>query len=401
MDLVSISNCTGCGICSYKCKRNAIVRRVDEFGFSLFSVDKENCIECGLCLKSCPSYSKLMSNETNHCYLSWSNNDTTHFESASGGLSTEIGKFYIEQGGYVCGCVWDENFDAVLTVVDTLDDLKRTQGSKYVHSIIPETVFEELEVRDKKGQKGVIIALPCQIAAVRKLNLKNLLTIDLLCHGGCSPTAFRTHLSHLKSKYKISNITDVKFRGGKYDCNLTLWDRNKIVYRGFQYVDEYFYTFMKHSLFRTSCYNCKYARNERVSDITLADFWGINPEFIKGKHILNGTNLLLVNTERGCAIISALGNRIRIYKRDFKEAVAGNDTLKKPTSMPKDRDLDIHNYKKYGFEDMVHRDLKWRLNYCRHQIAKYKKKLWHLNTDCLVSFFTSLNKASNKSLRNG
>ena len=50
---VSKSICSGCGLCVYKCPKNAISLIEDECGFLYPIVDKSLCSNCGLCFKSC------------------------------------------------------------------------------------------------------------------------------------------------------------------------------------------------------------------------------------------------------------------------------------------------------------------------------------------------------------
>lgn len=369
MKLVSKDKCTGCGLCQATCNHNAIIESVDELGFRYFSIDDTKCIECGLCVKKCPSEMSVQSGEFEDCYLAWSKDDHIHYESSSGGLAIEICSQTIEDGGFVCGCVWDKDFNAIIKVINGKDELRLIQGSKYVQSYIPQETFNEIKSRCKNGQHGVFIGVPCQVAAVKNQmgGGKNLLFIDLLCRGGCSPSALKQHLSSLKRKCHIHNLTDVRFRGGKHDCTLTLWDNERLLYKGPQFVDEYFYSFMKHGLLRDSCYSCNFAQRNRVSDLTLADFWGIDSDFVKDKHILNGTNVLIVHTAFGARCFESIKPRLELYKRDINEAIAGNDTLREPTPPPSDRNLILTNIRKYGFEKGVHLDVEWRKMYLRHQ----------------------------------
>lgn len=360
MELAKKEACTGCGLCYELCKNNAVQYNEDSLGFRHYSIDTNKCVECGLCVKKCPANQTVDKSDVEECYIAWSKDDETHFESSSGGISIELGKWIINQGGYVCGCTWDDQYNAIITVVETIEDLNKIRGSKYVQSYIIEETYREIRRRDKLGQMGIAIALPCQIAALRNLKLKHLYLVDILCHGSCSPWAFSEHIKFIRHKYKINDLTNITFRGGKYDCNMTFWTGSQVAYRGAQFVDEYFYSFMKHSLLRDSCYKCVFARRERISDMTIADFWGIDPDFIKDKHIMNGSNLIIVNTTSGQEQFKQISNVIEFYEREVDEAIDGNDTLKQPTIMPEDRETDIFNVHKYGFIKGIHKDRKWR-----------------------------------------
>ena len=65
------------------------------------------------------------------------------------------------------------------------------------------------------------------------------------------------------------------FRGDKYDCQLSLYKNNKLIYLDGQFSDPYFKYFMRHTLYQPACFECNYSGANRVGDITLGDFWGL------------------------------------------------------------------------------------------------------------------------------
>ena len=151
-----------------------------------------------------------------------------------------------------------------------------------------------------------------------------------------------------------------------------------MIYEGGQYTDKYFYSFMKHGLLHESCYQCPYANSERVSDITLADFWGIDPAFVKDKHKMNGTNLVLIHSGEGRKYWDALKEETEYYERPFEEARLGNDTLREPTSPPADRERLLSLIGCVGFEKAVGYDDQYKRNIRRMRmgcVAKMLKKI--------------------------
>ncbi len=365
MELCDYNVCTGCGVCWAVCNREAISFISDELGFKYPVIDNKLCVECGLCRQACPTLNPVETESVGDCYIAWAKDDDIHYESSSGGLSSIIGLHFIQKGGFVVGCKWDPEFNAVMDLTESISDLKKMQGSKYVHSYFSNTVWKGVERRLKDGKTGVIIGLPCQTAALKQYtqNDPSMLFCDLLCHGGCSPRCFSEHIHYIrKTHLGGGKIDDVKFRGGQDDCHFTLWYNGKAKYRKRQYSDSYFYSFMKHSLFRNSCYTCQYAGEVRSSDITIADYWGIDRNLIKGKNILNGTNLVIVHSDKGRKVWEEIGDLIESYKRPIEEAIAGNDTLREPTNRPPDRDAFLSMVKKIGFEKAVRKDPVFRHN---------------------------------------
>lgn len=208
MTLCDRNHCTGCGLCAAVCNHQAISFEKDFLGFRYPVIDKLKCIDCGLCRKKCPAINPVETNDHKECLMAWSKDDAIHFNSSSGGFCYILAKTIIEQGGYVIGCVWDADFNAILTVIDKVEDIEKTVGSKYVQSYIADSTWEEIKKRDKAGQKGLVIGLPCQVAAIKSFTRKsgNILFVDLLCRGGCSPACFHTHLDHLKKKRKLLEL---------------------------------------------------------------------------------------------------------------------------------------------------------------------------------------------------
>ena len=55
-------------------------------------------------------------------------------ESRSGGIFTALSDYYINRGGYVCGCILDENLNPKHIVTNNFEERDLMRGSKYVQS---------------------------------------------------------------------------------------------------------------------------------------------------------------------------------------------------------------------------------------------------------------------------
>ena len=98
---------------------------------------------------------------------------------------------------------------------------------------------------------------------------------------------------------------------------MTITKGNSIVFKRPLNKDVFLKGFFTGLLFRNSCYSCRYACNERVSDITIADFWGwekTNPNFNKDN---KGCSLVLLNTEKGCKLFEAIKDRLNTIPANF------------------------------------------------------------------------------------
>ena len=199
MTLCEHHNCTGCGVCQAVCHKDAISFTIDELGFRYPVIDDTRCVECGSCAKVCPTLNPIATEECDDCYLAWAKDDTIHYESASGGVSTILNKYFVNCGGFAVGCSWNADMNAVMTIIESESELKRIQGSKYVMSYIPQSTWKGVKKKLNNNMHGIFIGLPCQAAAMKKFtqNHPNILCCDLLCHGGCSPKCFDEHIHHI------------------------------------------------------------------------------------------------------------------------------------------------------------------------------------------------------------
>lgn len=329
-------SCLGCALCESECTRNAITMQiVDGFYRPIVS---EACVSCGICIKNCPINNKNLikgQSAPKISYAAWCKDDKLHFESSSGGLAYEIAYTFIQSGGFVVG-IWYNSETALVEhrIYDFVDELHCMRGSRYVLSNkakIYRMVAEKLEEKD-----GLFIGVPCEVYAMRQfvkhLHCKqDLYCIDLLCHGGASPQCLQEHMNAVSKGRKAENVT---FRGGKDDCRLTVWGNNrKKLYSNGQFIDSYFLMFMKRVILQKACYSCIFAGAERVGDLTLGDFWGIDSEIEKQTDV-RGINMLFINSAKGQKLIKKNEPDIVMIPRPIEEAVNGNDTLREPTRMP-------------------------------------------------------------------
>lgn len=110
-NICNIEQCTGCGLCAAVCPKGAI--QINIQGIHYFpKIDKSKCIDCGLCQKQCIVNNPVSLNQPLLTFAAWSKDKKEHFECASGGLATVLSKYFIQNGGYVAGCAWNEKMQA-------------------------------------------------------------------------------------------------------------------------------------------------------------------------------------------------------------------------------------------------------------------------------------------------
>lgn len=90
---------------------------------------------------------------------------------------------------------------------------------------------------------------------------------------------------------------------------------------------------------RPSCANCKFTDIHRVSDITIADYWGIEKYAPEWNDVL-GVSVILINTIKGQA---------HYEKRPAAESLKEQQRLSRPVEFPTTRDEFWKDYLEHGF----------------------------------------------------
>lgn len=326
------TECCGCNACSEICPVHCISMREDKSGFLYPAVDLNTCIECGACERVCPFPSKDIDlNYPVIAYAAWAKNEEIHRKSSSGGVAYIISQYTLNRGGIVYGCFAD-GVNVSHIRIDNVDDISKLQGSKYVQSDVS-GIFNQVKADLTTGRDIVFIGTPCQVAGLKKflkIIPENLLLVDLICHGTPSQQMLHDHLKRVAPK---RNIDHISFRDGNTFYILALEEKEE-VRRSDVWAeplkDMYYRAFMDGISYRPSCNECCFARAERVSDITIGDFWGIkNIESLPDGYKL-GISVMLPATIKGKTIIESLRPELEITERSVAEAVAGNDQLRHP-----------------------------------------------------------------------
>ena len=107
--MLKTAKCNGCGACYNICPQHAIKMKEDIYGFKYPSIDKTSCTDCGLCEKICNTND--FNNIKNPACYAFMADDKTRSKSASGGVFPSLANYFINNGGYVCGAVWDKELN--------------------------------------------------------------------------------------------------------------------------------------------------------------------------------------------------------------------------------------------------------------------------------------------------
>lgn len=337
--------CSGCGECIIFCPKKSISFAKNSNGFQVPVIDAKTCIQCGLCKSVCPVLNKPKQHKPIEVYGAYSKDEMTR--SASGGIAYNIARDTIESGGVVYGAAYTDKLQIKITRVDTVDDLSKIQGTKYVQADMTGVI--ENVLADLKSQLSVLFTgTPCEVAGVvdaarRKKLEDGLTTVEVICHGTPSQKMFDDYLKWAKGHYK-SDINTYAFRAKKTDndkdfmVEIGLADGQKIMVSGFK--DPYYKAFMSAKWFRESCYSCPFAEKKRVADLTVGDFWNsekLPSNFGRGRRV----SVAMANTEKGLKCLHDTQKRINAVMTTWEIAAQGNANLFRTTRK-------FAGYKGYG-----------------------------------------------------
>ena len=309
-----------------------------------------------------------------------------------------LGEKIIDKGGVVFGVKWNDKWEAVHGYVETKEQLAIFRGSKYIQSKVG-SAYTDVELFLKEGRLVLFSGTPCQIAGLRlflRKEYENLITVDFICHGVPSPGVFKWYLQEELNKYahrtlkntppprlihsipkgnvilpeglEIKNIRFRDKRKGwkKYGFALDLIEvTDKGEKKTIDYQNQHTYLKGMNYYLRPSCYECVHRSLRSGSDITIADYWGIQtllPDYDDDK----GISAVIVNTERGSKLTNILKN-CSIETR-YEDILRLNVSLEHSAVLVKRKRL-------YIFDENIKKSFKERVDEVTKEslVAKIKK----------------------------
>lgn len=370
-------SCCGCHACFNVCPKNAIEMKTDEKGFLYPEIDKKKCIKCGLCLKACPIISNQEQSVTNFgvsAYSCYNNNDEERLNSSSGGLFILFAKEIIKRNGVVFGALLNDDNKVVHDYCEKINDLKMFMGSKYVQSTIGDS-YKKVKEFLKKDKYVLFTGTPCQIEGLKsflKKDYEKLYTQDIICHGVPSPLVWEKYKEYRKINDKnIPNSVSFRNKDNGWKLSNMKFTYDKFSYKKNQNEDLFMQAFLKNTILRDSCYNCSFKKMNRVSDITLADYWGvenIHPEFNDNK----GTSLLIINSKKGEELFNLVSESIYYIKTDLNEAVKYNPSYITSVNADVNREKFFDNLDKVSFDKLV-KNYTYKVPVYRRLLGKVKR----------------------------
>lgn len=355
--------CCGCRTCKTVCSFNAISVEQDKYGFEYMKVNPDLCKDCGICESVCPVISVPTVDHRFSCGAAYALNDKVKYNGSSGGLFGVFAKKIIDEHGIVFGAAYDNNLKLKTTCAETADALLPLYKSKY---LLCDTDDQFVKIKEElnKGRKVLYCSSPCQVAAL-KLYLhheySNLLTVDFVCHGVGSQSLFDKSIEYSQNRLnaKIRNVIfRYKAKGASSHYYYYYYESKKKsyiktdLYLSFPYYNAY----CKQLACREGCYDCKYATEGRVSDITIGDFHSIE-KYDSSIDRFAGVSMYVCNTQQGENFLQTVKQDLYIKLFDW-DILKSNNRFCSGGKAPNEHDAFMDSVAMEPFKKTVARFLK-------------------------------------------
>ena len=386
VQLVSKKLCTGCAICHDTCSKKCIKMQPYN-GFLFPEIDQIKCTRCGVCQDNCPALNENAQekNEPRQIYLAFAIDDEIKKRASSGGIASVLMKDALLNNYYVVGAAFDNMFTLKHVVTNELAKLQSLIGSKYLQSDTRNIYYKVKELL-KRSENVLFCGTPCQIAALSFLKEEErakLITVEFLCHGVPSPLLWEQYKSFLQKKHN-GFLVDYNFRSkvkGWGAIYISIYiDRNRKKYKKFYpgYSCIWHLWLGKHFSIRESCFNCKYRSKQRLSDITVGDFWQYKSlgYSCSDEQRKKGFSTLFVNTFKGEHLIETIHEKIykeHINKETYWETVK-NLTILNQHNIPVNYDIFWQDYNQMSFDRLL-RKYNFAVSPLQHYIQAIKYRI--------------------------
>ena len=346
--IINKDDCCGCSACEQICPKHCITLTTDEEGFLYPRADTGICIDCGLCEKVCPVINQRQPKRPLNVYAAINPDEEIRQKSSSGGIFTALAKNVLSEGGIVFGALYDSNWEVIHGYVSSVNDLYKLRGSKYVQSRIG-TTYQEVESFLKSGNKVLFSGTSCQVAGLNNFLRKeydNLLTVEVVCHGVPSPLLWKEYISSLKSLATIKGVNMKDKSEGWKGYKITIEGENETKSERAS-INKYMLAFSQNLSLRPSCFQCPAKQGKSGSDITLADYWGVE-NLIPRMYDDKGTSFVCVNTLKGQSLFERLSLNKEIA--NYEASIPYNTCIIKSTAEPLQRAKFWNQYKEKGID---------------------------------------------------
>ena len=351
------SECFGCSACADVCAAGAIKMTEDDEGFRYPVIDSSICVECNACERVCLAEKKPKKSTQKQTAFGGHINDRDILEnSTSGGAFSAIADSWCDENYVIFGAAAD-GLEVYHTYITDKNDLYKFRKSKYSQSKT-EGCYKKAKEFLNDGKKVLFSGTPCQIAGLNSLlgkDYNNLLTVEVVCEGVPTPLFVRSYDEWVYNKYnsKIKNL-DYRYKDRKkwdFQVMQVVLDNGKTIKKD-RWINPFWSIWLNHLMSRPSCYECPFAQNERVADISLGDLWGVHiycPELYDKNR---GASLVVCNTDKGINAFAKAEYMMSGHRLEFEQALKYQSPMRKHISMNSQRGEFMNDVKAMGYEKL-------------------------------------------------
>ena len=345
--LAEKQSCTGCAACQAACAYGAIQMKPDYEGFVYPQIDEERCVECGVCIQVCPALKETLPVQPpRQVFAAASQDEEIRKKSSSGSVFTALARHILKEGGTVYGAAQMPDNTVRHLRVQTEEELAPLRGSKYVQSDM-KGCLASLCSDLRAGRRVLFAGTPCQVAGAfqlvheQGLDDSRLVLCDIVCQGASSPQVWSDYISVIEKETggPVSNVT---FRGkeeGWHAASAVRFDDA----HGMRHTDRRFNNlFFSGLVLRPACYSCRYTTPNRVADLTLADFWGIEATS-NADMDHKGVSFILAHTQKGEVLLESCAE-LKRQEASLTDAVDHQEALRAPFPKPDNREQFWNEY---------------------------------------------------------
>lgn len=307
----------------------------------------------------------LAEKQVKSTYAAYSLDIVERLNSSSGGIFSLLSRKILIDGGVVYGVAMSDNCTrAEFLRVTDIKGLSKIRSSKYLQAYVGNT-FKDVKQDLENGLNVLFSGTGCHINGLVGFlgaghdrcfvedRYPNLFCIDVICHGTPSPALWRKYVKYVEGAYG-SSVHSVNFRckdKSWHDFGMKPFFTNETYVYIPKSKDPFMLMFLRNYCLRPSCYECK-AKDFKLSDLTIADFWGIDkiaPEMTDGK----GTSLILVRTEKGERLFQSISDKLTLKLMTYEEGIADNPVEYRSSLRPSERDSFFIDMREMSFAELI------------------------------------------------
>lgn len=293
-------------------------------------------------------------------YACYNTDKEVRLRSSSGAVFSSLAEYVLKQQGVIYGVAMSPDYySAEFISITSKEQLTKLRGSKYLQAKVGNT-YKSIKENLVAGKIVLFSGTGCQVNGLKRFlgkEYENLICVDVICHGVPSPALWRKYATYQEKK-NGGKLEGINFRckdnswidfGMKEVCKSIPDGEMKKLYIS-KDKDAYMQMFLRDYCLRPSCYECT-AKNVKMSDLTIADFWGINdvaPNMNDGM----GTSLVLIRTERGKDVFEKINDSMKLKEVSYEEGVRRNPAEYKSCARPMQRNTFFNDMRSMCFEEL-------------------------------------------------